>query len=99
MFEIGSISLVENQFNSLYKRLSFPYTFCKNRRWDMDMTFLFYLFLAIIVYKKKMKETCDEYIMKFSELRSYGRFYIYDSMDNALKKFLNSKEQRLYKKM
>lgn len=94
MFEIGSISLVENKFNSLYKRLSFPYTFCKNRRWDKDMTFLFYLFLAIIVYKKKMKETCDEYIMKFSELRSYGRFYIYDSMDNALKKFLNSKERR-----
>lgn len=99
MFEIGSISMVENKFNSLYKRLSFPYTFCKNRRWDMDMTFLFYLFLAIIVYKKKKKEKCDEYIKKFSELRSYGLFYVYGSMDNTLKKFLNSKEQRLYKKM
>ena len=99
MCEIDSISIVEKKFNSLYKRLSFPYTFCKNKKWEKEMTSLFYLLLSIIYYKKKKKEPCDEYIKKFSELRSYGLFYVYGSMDNTLKEFLNSKERRLYKPM
>lgn len=97
MFEIGSISKVETKFISLYKRLSFPYTFCKNKKWEKEMTSLFCLLLSIIYYKKKKKEPCDEYIKRFSELRSYGHFFIYEKIDNTLKKFLNSKERRLYK--
>lgn len=97
MCEIDSISIVEKKFNSLYKRLSFPYTFCKNKKWEKEMTSLFYLLLSIIYYKKKKKEPCDEYIKRFSELRSYGHFFIYEKIDNTLKKILNSSEKRFYK--
>lgn len=54
--ELNSCDNLEKIFNTKYKKLSFPYSFCKIKDWDEQVVFMFYLLIGLYIYKKTKNE-------------------------------------------
>lgn len=64
--ELNSCDNLEKIFNTKYKKLSFPYSFCKIKNWEEQVVFMFYLLIGLYVYKKTKNEDFNTYIEKLN---------------------------------
>lgn len=83
--EICSITKLETLFNKEYKELSFPYSFCLEKKWQQRISFCFHLLIGIYVYKKTKNEDVSEYLKKFNFIKVGTHHYFNEKIVELLK--------------
>lgn len=77
---LDSCKILEEKLVIEYEALSFPYSFCKLKKWQNKMKFALHLLISIAVYKSKKKESVQEYLEKFIDIKNDKQLFIeYDA--------------------